>query len=488
MERLTPDVVVIGAGPAGSAAARLLASWGHSVVTLGRAAHQPALAESLPPSCTKLFEQIGVRYAMENAGFIRATGNTVRWGSTDARVERFDPSLAGYQIERDRFDALLATSAQAAGALVRSDIAARNARRAGDRWRVTFDGGELHADWLLDCTGRSGIVAKRGLRTSTTTGRTIAVAGIWQRDDEWAVPDNTHTLVESYDGGWAWSVPVRDGTRFVTVMLDPSVTELPGRSRLGESYTHEVARTTMIRALTVGARLVAPPWGCDASPYSAHRAFDNGALLIGDASSFVDPLSSFGVKKALASAWLGAVTVHTALTDTAMTSTALELFAERERMMYDRLQRQSASLSHVAAGAHATEFWNARADAMLDESSADLDVSVLRSDPRVLAAFEELKRRDAVNLRTADAVHVVKRGTVRGHRIVLEDHLAAPAVPHGVRYCRNVDLVLINRLASQYDQVPDLYDAYNRAAPPMPLPDFLGALSTLVGLEMLDFA
>jgi hypothetical protein len=145
-------------------------------------------------------------------------------------------------------------------------------------------------------------------------------------------------------------------------------------------------------------------------------------------------------------------------------------------------------LSHVAAGVHATDFWNARADATLDESSADLDVSVLRGDPRVLAAFEELKRRDAVNLRTADAVRVVQRGTVRGHRIVLEDHLAAPAVPHGVRYCRNVDLVVINRIASHYDQVPDLYDAYNRAAPPMPLPDFLGALSTLVGLEMLDFA
>jgi hypothetical protein len=157
-------------------------------------------------------------------------------------------------------------------------------------------------------------------------------------------------------------------------------------------------------------------------------------------------------------------------------------------MMYERLQRQSASLSVVAAGAHSTEFWNARSDAMLDETSADLDVTALRRDPRVLAAFEELKRRAAVNLRTGNAVRVVQRGTVRGHRIVLEDHLAAPAVPHGVRYCRNVDLVVISRLANQYDQVPDLYDAYNRAAPPMPLPDFLGALSTLVGLEMLDFA
>lgn len=488
MERLTPDVAVIGAGPAGSAAARLLASWGHSVVVLGRAPHQPALAESLPPSCAKLFDQIGVRRSVDSVGFVRATGNTVRWGSSDARVERFDAALAGYQVERDRFDELLATAAHAAGALVRPNVAARDATRDGDSWRISYDGGELRTFWLLDCTGRSGFIARRGLRESTPIGRTIAVAGVWKRDGAWPVSDDTHTLVESYDGGWAWSVPVRDGSRFITVMLDPSVTEIPGRSRLAESYAHELSRTTMIRGLTDSAHLTGNPWGCDASPYTALRAFDDGVLLVGDASSFVDPLSSFGVKKALASAWLGAVAVHTALTDPAMTTTALEFFAERERMMYDRLQRQSASLSLVAAGAHDTEFWNARSDALLDETSADLDVTMLRRDPRVLAAFDELKRRDAVNLRTAEAVRVVQRGTVRGHRIVLEEHLAAPAVPQGVRYCRNVDLVVITRLASQYDQVPDLYDAYNRAAPPMPLPDFLGALSTLVGLEMLDFA
>jgi len=70
----------------------------------------------------------------------------------------------------------------------------------------------------------------------------------------------------------------------------------------------------------------------------------------------------------------------------------------------------------------------------------------------------------------------------------LEQHLASAAIPRGVRYCRNVDLVAIARLAPQHEQVPDLYDAYSRAASAVPLPDFLGALSALVGLEMLTFA
>jgi hypothetical protein len=57
-----------------------------------------------------------------------------------------------------------------------------------------------------------------------------------------------------------------------------------------------------------------------------------------------------------------------------------------------------------------------------------------------------------------------------------------------VRYLRSIDLVLLCRLAPQYDQVPDLFEAYNRSAPPTSLPDFLGALSALVGFEVLAFA
>jgi hypothetical protein len=72
--------------------------------------------------------------------------------------------------------------------------------------------------------------------------------------------------------------------------------------------------------------------------------------------------------------------------------------------------------------------------------------------------------------------------------VVLEDYLTGPGIAEAVRYCRNVDLVLITRIAGQYDQVPDLFDAYNRLAPPAPLPDFLGALSALLGLEILSFA
>src|SRR5256885_7418091 len=115
------DTVIIGGGPAGSAAARLLALWGHSVLVLSRAADAArGAAESLPPSTRKLLARVGVLEEIDAAGFYRTTGNTVWWGMREGHVEPFDASgdTAGYQVFRPAFDRILLSGAADAGAEV----------------------------------------------------------------------------------------------------------------------------------------------------------------------------------------------------------------------------------------------------------------------------------------------------------------------------------------------------------------------------------
>ena len=80
------DAVIIGGGPAGSTAGRLLAQWGHSVAILtAPPGSRPGLAECLPSSNRKLFQFLGIADAIDHAGFFRTLGNTVWWGSAERR-------------------------------------------------------------------------------------------------------------------------------------------------------------------------------------------------------------------------------------------------------------------------------------------------------------------------------------------------------------------------------------------------------------------
>ena len=494
------DVAVLGGGPAGAAAARLLASHGHRVVILTRAPARPALAESVPPSVAKLLDRIGVRSTVDAADFVRATGNTVWWGSAEPRVESFGAGSLGWQVRRDRFDAVLLAEAERAGARVVRRAVVREVAPASDaRSIVHYDlrghQRSVAARWILDCTGRAGLLARRGWRRADPAGRTLALAGVWERRGGWTMlDDETHTLVESYPGGWAWSVPVSRSRRYVTTMVDPSLTPVrraDPADTLDGVYRVELAKAQRVGALVregrSPARLTSAPFARDASSYDATRFAEAGVLLVGDAASFVDPLSSYGIKKALSSAWLATVVVHTALVDESMQSAALELYDARERAMCGALRRRFAEVSRDVASDGTTEFWNARSVAEAGDDG-EPDVSALRKDPAVLAAFDEIRRRASIALRPSDALRRSDRPTVRGDRVELEEHLFVPAFRDGVRYLRSIDLVKIVALAPLYDQVPDLYAAYNRAAAPAPLPDFLGALSVLVGKGVLDFA
>ena len=104
----------------------------------------------------------------------------------------------------------------------------------------------------------------------------------------------------------------------------------------------------------------------------------------------------------------------------------------------------------------------------------------------MLFAFDALRRAESLSLRPSDSVRRIELPIVRGNRVALASHLANAAFPLGIRYVRDVDLLKLTELAGGFRQVPDLYEAYNRSAPPVALPDFLGALSLLIAKGVLE--
>ena len=479
------DAVIIGGGPAGSAIGRTLASWRHPVVILAAPSDRSrGLAESLPPSTRKLLGRIGALDAVERAGFYRATGNTAWWASPEPRVERFGDA-PGYQVFRPEFDRVLLDVAAGAGADVRCDARVR---------AVGFDDRGAHADYehrgtpstldariVLDCSGRAGVIGRR-FRCAQAGHRTYSIVGVWQRD-AWELPDPTHTVVETFDDGWAWSVPIDTTTRHVGVMVDGVPSRAAG-GVLESVYRAELANTRALRMRLEDAALQRV-WACDASLYRSDVYSGDRFLVVGDAASFIDPLSSFGVKKALASAWIGAVTAHTCLLHPDRRAAALDFFSNWERQVYATNLKRSREFARDAYERHPHPFWAARSALEVEPPPGEIDEGLLFRAPDVQAAFERLKSNSSLALAPGDAVSLKKRSLIHDHEIVVEDAIALKEAPEGVRFIAGVDLLRLGELACRHGQVSDLFEAYCRTCGDVSMRSLLGTLSILVARGVL---
>ncbi len=492
-EALTPtDAIVIGGGPAGSAVARLLASWGHTVTVVTGPQSPLGLAESLPPSIRKLFRILDVSDAVDAAGFCRTTGNTVWWGGSDARVEYFPdgPTDLGYQVPRTAFDRMLLGEARSAGAVVHSPLLARSVdlERSGEA--TVWLGGPgteprtLTARFALDCTGRVGVIARRDLRRKEPGNATLALVSVWTRPDGWEIADPTHTLVETYRDGWAWSVPVSATERYVTFMIDRADSAWARGTGLEAAYLNELVKTTHFRRLFAGGSLQRTPWSVDASLYSALTYSGSNFLLVGDAGSFIDPMSSAGVKKALASAWLAAVSVHTCLMNPTIASVALDYFSDCERAAYAVYREESARYGSQARQAHPHPFWTTRSSSE-PAIGVGLDGEDVVRDLDVKSVYERLRAASTLHLEISPGFRIDRVPTVSDRQVVLETALGIPGSPRAVRYVRGVDLLKLLSTIRTDAQVPDLFTAYCRHAPRTALPDFLTALATLVAANVV---
>ena len=454
----TADIVVAGGGPAGATISRLLAGFGFRVVLCEKRRfprHQ--IGESLTPQILPILDFLGVRELVETAGFLRMAGHTVCWGTSQPRTSYYSPDRTrrGFQVWREDFDSLLLNHARNGGVQVFEGQAGESVQLDGSSGViVNTRSGPIEASFLVDASGHAGVLARQGLRQRDTIYETLAVTAYWSGAAGPPGDDFANTLLETYPDGLVWSVPLHNGLRNVTLLVDWQLGAHIRRTGLKQFYGAELPKAPYVSALLKHAQLAWPPRAFDASWYTASTFAGERFLFVGDAGLFIDPLSSEGVHKAMASAITGAVVVNTILKRPAMTAHAINFYNESQRSTYDSHYRQSAQYYREEQRWPDHPFWQKRTPAqqVAAEDRTSVDFPNSQSPP--------LKPRSVSALQLAPGVSIQQRAVIEGPYVELREVGVAPRYPRGVRFLQEVSIPTLLRQVETRRAVADVIAAY----------------------------
>jgi len=318
-------VLVIGGGPGGSTAAAMLAKGGLKVLLLERE-HFPRyhIGESLLASCVPTLKLSGAYDAVAAAGFTLKRGGLFHWAA-DVFVldwtKLVDPNAFSWQVDRAKYDDILLRNAARQGAEVVEGASVKRIVFDGDRpvaaeWTLDTDPlntRTVRFDYLIDASGRSGILAQQHFksREQHKIFQNVAVWAYWEGAK--LLPDSPEgaiNVVSSADGWW-WNIPLaqdRYSVGFVTHKTN-FAKDKQAHASLQEYYLERVRSTPLIKTVTDGAKFTAPVMAEQDYSYVSNKFCGPGYMLVGDAACFLDPLLSTGVHLAQYGAMLASACV-----------------------------------------------------------------------------------------------------------------------------------------------------------------------------------
>jgi flavin-dependent dehydrogenase len=309
------DVVIVGGGPGGCAAALGLRKHapGLSVALLEASAYQERrLGETLPPAARRPLEHLGVWEAFREQGHRESFGTAAAWGGAQLYEKDFiyNPAGSGWHLDRTTFDAMLAEQAQRQQVSMLREARVREVERVGESWHLGLASGqEVRARFVVDATGRAATIARRLGARALLSDHLVAFARFFEEEDS----QDPRTMVESFSDGWWYAAGLPGGLRVVACLTDADIAR---RLHLHEepSWFQLLRETAWISQTVRKARECGPPRVRATESRRLEPAAGTGWLAVGDAASVFDPLSSQGILKALRSGIFAAYAIAECLT------------------------------------------------------------------------------------------------------------------------------------------------------------------------------
>ena len=356
------DALVIGGGPAGSAAAAVLAEHGHRALVLEREKFpRYHVGESLLPFTFQPLQRLGLIDKMRASAFVKKY--SVQFVSPSGRASqpfyffnRYDRDTVAqtWQVLRSEFDQMLLDNARAKGAEVKEETTVLDLLKEGLRVtgvRARTRGGpvvEYRAPITLDCSGKEAFCAARNnWRIPDPFLNKIAVWTYYKgaKRDE-GVDAGATTVAYIPEKGWFWYIPQHDDMISVGVVAEGKYLTRDGVKAPEAIFKRAVEDNQWIKEHLAAGRQSGPYRLISEYTHHARHCGTDGLLLAGDAFAFLDPVFSSGVMLALKSGTMAGDETHKALVERDFSAERFAAYARHIREGVENMRRLVYAFYH----------------------------------------------------------------------------------------------------------------------------------------------
>jgi flavin-dependent dehydrogenase len=356
------DALIIGAGPAGTAAATILAEHGRSVLVLEREKFpRYHIGESLLPFTFYPLQRLGLLDRMRQSAFIKKY--SVQFVSPSGKASqpfyfynRYDRDTVAqtWQVLRSEFDLMLVEHARAKGATILEGVTVRKLLQDGNRVigvcaeNQSGETVEYRAPITLDCSGKESFSAVRNRwRVKDPQLNKVAVWTYYQdalRDP--GIDEGATTVAYVPDKGWFWFIPQHNSMVSVGVVAEGKYLSRGGLKKSEAIFKREIEQNLWIRDHLAAGRQVGPYYITSEYTHHARYCGTEGLLLVGDAFCFLDPVFSSGVMFALKSGILAADTIHRGLNNGDLSPPLFQEYASTLRNGIENMRKLVYAFYH----------------------------------------------------------------------------------------------------------------------------------------------
>ena len=351
------DVIVVGAGPAGSVLATLLAEHELSVLLFEKATfpRPKVCGDYLNPGTVRLLRRLGLLGAVEAAGPQRLRGMQVTSPDGTTFTARFPTGGApgegppyALSLPRATLDLVLLEEARRRGVPCREGFRVTGllwaaGRVCGVRGIGPDGAAEFRGRIVVGADGRNSVVARRlDVHRPHPRLRRMALEAYYQGPSRL----HDHGVIALTGGYYGILNPVGQDLVNASIVLDHA-SLAPWKGRLEDLFDDRLAGLPHAAGALAGMRRQGGVGCLGPLAFRARRTVQDGAILIGDAAGFYDPFTGEGVSHALGDAERAARCIARALAHGHEAATLLAVFGRAQRRARAERQRLGAALQAI---------------------------------------------------------------------------------------------------------------------------------------------